>query len=115
MKNRSNLIFDSVLVVNFCNNNDLDDYKFHLQTFRIDRNTTFKNLRNTIYKFWQFFEDEEFFGLYILENNHLTEIINNEELENQTSINAFLKNRSNLQKAQFFYFHNSKKSNIYNL
>jgi len=83
---------------------------FRLQTFRIDSKTTFKILREQIHNFWQFYQDDHNFALYILENNGLLEIRNNEEVEVQGAIDAFLKSRSSLKKAQFLYIPNIKKS-----
>jgi len=111
---RVNLICDSALVIVTGSNRVDSEYDFDLQTFRIDRKTTFKILKESIHNFWQVSENKDEYSLFMLENNSQYAIRENDEFENNMSINAFLKSRPCTNKAQFLYIHNSKLGKKFN-
>lgn len=75
-----------------------------IQTFRIDLNTNFVSLINSIIKFWDLEgRDSEFEIKYLDPDNELHPIKANDV----RNVDMFLKGRSNLKKARFVYI--SKK------
>lgn len=104
-KGRINLIFESIMVI--CVGDDIKEpEKFNLQTFRIDNKVKFNELRNVIHGLWNFKNDIDNYNLFLIENNSMTII---EENENKQFIDSYLKTRSNLEKCQFMFINKANK------
>lgn len=73
--------------------------QFLLQTFKIDLNTTFVELKKGILNFYDLNERENDFILkFIDEDGETTNVRNDDEI-----VDAFLKGKSNMKKAKFLF------------
>lgn len=78
---------------------DCRKVQHHLQTFKIDLNTTFTELREAILNFWDLKDRENEFSLQFFDKDEeISDIKDNSEL-----IDAFLKGKSNIEKAKFLF------------